>query len=371
MLLLRDAQRHDLAALRALAAELNSVNLPDDARALAAIVERSRRSFAGRIRAPLERSYVFVLEEPRSGRVLGTSMLIAQHGTRESPCTFFDVAQREHYSSTLDRHFRHAVLSIGYHFDGPTEIGGLVVHPRDRGGEERPGKQLAYVRLLFVAMHRQRFRDRLLAELMPPLLPDGRSLFWEACGKRFTGLEYQEADRRSRENKEFIQQLFPPGGLYVTLFPRRVQRALGAVGPATRGVRHLLERVGFRPVHRIDPFDGGPHYEAAVDDVTLVRAHRRLRLARRDLTAPGPARSAPRRSGTAADGSPGSAGRCAGQPGDGEEILAAVERPDGRIRFRAVRTAARVEGDELVLPREARDLLLAAPGDRIDCVPFD
>jgi arginine N-succinyltransferase len=370
MLLLRDAQRHDLGALRALAAELNSVNLPDDPRALATIVDRSRRSFGGQIRAPLERSHVFVLEEPRSGRILGTSMLIAQHGTRESPCTFFDVTQREHYSSTLDRHFRHAVLSIGYHFDGPTEIGGLVVNPRDRGGAARPGKQLAYVRLLYVAMHRERFRDRLLAELMPPLLPDGRSLFWESCGKRFTGLEYQEADRRSRENKEFIQQLFPPGGIYVTLFPRRVQKVLGAVGPATLGVKHLLEQVGFRMVNRIDPFDGGPHYEAAVEDVTLVRAHRRLRLAARDLPAPSPAASAHRRTGTACDGAPGSAGGRAGEPGGGEEILAAVERPDGRIRFRAVRTAARVEGDELVLPREAKDLLRAGPGQAVHCVPF-
>ena len=342
MLLLRDAQRPDLQALRALAAELNSVNLPDEERALAAIVERSRRSFSGRIRDPRERAYVFVLEDPRSGRVLGTSALIAQHGTRDSPCTFFDVSEREHYSSTLDRYFRHKVLTIGYHFDGPTEIGGLVVHARDRGGGARPGKQLAHVRLLYLAMHRQRFRDRLLAELMPPLLPDGRSLFWESCGKRFTGLEYQEADKMSRRNKEFIQQLFPPGDIYATLFPPRVQKMLGAVGPATLGVRHMLERVGFRYVDRIDPFDGGPHYEANVEDVTLVRAYRRLRVAPRDLT--------PR--------------------ADGPESLVAVERPAGRLRFRAVRTGARIQGEDLVLPREAKDLLLVGPGERVHVIPF-
>jgi arginine N-succinyltransferase len=342
LLLLRDAQRTDLRALRRLAAELNSVNLPDEERALADIVDRSQRSFAGRIRDPLQRAYVFVLEEPRSGRVLGTSMVIAQHGTRDSPCTFFDLSEREHYSSTLDRHFRHKVLSIGYHFDGPTEIGGLVVDPAARGGPARPGKQLAFVRFLYVAMHRDRFREKILAELLPPLLPDGRSLFWESCGKRFTGLDYQEADKRSRQNKEFIQQLFPPGDIYVTLFPPRVQRALGGVGPATLGVKHLLERVGFRWVERIDPFDGGPHYEAVVEDVTLVRAYRRLRVARRSLEE--------------RDSAP--------------DQLVGVERAEGRIRFRAVRTPARVEGDELVLAREARDLLLVGPGERVHLVPF-
>ena len=217
-----------------------------------------------------------------------------------------------------------------------------MVQPRARGGEERPGKQLSYVRFLYIAMHRDRFRKKLLAELMPPLLPDGRSLFWESCGKRFTGLEYQEADQRSRENKEFIQQLFPPGGIYVTLFPARVQKLVGAVGPTTLGVKHLLERVGFRYVDRIDPFDGGPHYEARVEDVTLVRAYRRLRVSARDLPAGAPE----------------------------QEHLVAVERPDARMHLRAVRTRASFENDDLLLPREAKDLLLVGPGERVHSIPF-
>ncbi len=343
MLLLRDAQKADLRALGTLAADLNSVNLPNDERALAEIVDRSSRSFTSRVRNPLARSYVFVLEEPRTGRVVGTSMVIAQHGTRDSPCTFLDVSEREHYSSTLDRHFRHKVLSIGYHFDGPTEIGGLVVHPEDRGGEAKPGKQLAYVRFLYIAMHRDRFRDKVLAELMPPLLPDGRSLFWESCGKRFTGLDYQEADKKSRQNKEFIQQLFPAGDMYATLFPPRVQRLLGAVAPETLGVKHLLEQVGFRHVDRIDPFDGGPHYEAKLEDVTLVRAYRRLRVAERDLA-----------------------------PREQEAMrLVGAERSEGKVRFRAVRAQVRVDGDDALLPREAKELLKVCAGDRVHVIPFE
>lgn len=340
MLLLRDVQRTDLPALRALARVLNSVNLPADDAALAAIVDRSARSFSGRIADPLRRSYVFVLEDPRRRRVVGTSMLIAQHGTRESPCTFFDVAEREHYSSTLDRHFRHRVLQLGYHFDGPTEIGGLVVAPAARRSPARPGKQLSWVRLLYLAMHPERFRDTVLAELMPPLSPDGKSAFWECCGRRFTGLDYQEADKRSRENKEFIQQLFPTADLYATLFPPRVQRLLGSVGRGTEPARRLLERAGFRYVHRIDPFDGGPHWEAKVAELAPVRAFRRARVSGRD---------------------PGRA--------DGERLVA-VERPGRRPAFRAVRTPARLDGDEVLLPPEARRLLGARAGDRVAFVPF-
>jgi arginine N-succinyltransferase len=340
MLLLRDARRSDLKSLARLAKVLDTVNLPYDERALSAIIDESVRSFQGRIPDPLRRRYVFVAEEPRSGRVIGTSMVIAQHGTRESPCTFFDVSEREHYSSTLDRHFRHRVLSMGYHFDGPTEIGGLVVHPGLRGSAAQPGKQLAFVRFLYMAMHPDRFRETVLAELMPPLSRDGRSLFWEAFGKRFTDLDYQTADKKSRENKEFIQQLFPPVDVYATLFSPAVRRHLGKVGPATEPVRRMLERIGFRAVNRIDPFDGGPHYEARLAEVSLVRAHRSARLAE----APAPA--------------------------DAPDALVGIERGAGRVRFRAVRCPAALEGGAVRIPAPAGRLLEARPGDRMHVVPL-
>ncbi len=373
MYLLRDAHEGDSRALKTLARELNSVNLPDDDRALASIIERSRRSFAGLVRDPLERVYLFVLEDLRRRRVVGTSMVIAQHGTRESPCTFFDVSEREHYSSTLDRHFRHEVLSIGYHFDGPTEIGGLVVHPAARSGDEKPGKQLSYVRFLYMAMFRERFRETVLAELMPPLTRDGKSLFWEACGRRFTGLDYQEADKRSRGNKEFIQQLFPPADIYATLFSPRVQRLLGTVGPGSEGARRLLERIGFRYVNRIDPFDGGPHYEARLSDVSLVREHRRLRVAAAPLENVGPSEAAtvrgPTRGELVRHGEPASARRPVGVEVQDRLVGVALRRADAR--FRAVRTSCLIEKGAVRLSRAAGDALRVRAGDEVHIVPFD
>jgi len=344
MLILRDAQKRDLPGLRRLARVLNSVNLPDDPKALAAIVERSERSFTGRIADPLERHYVFVAESPRTGQLVGTSLVIAKHGTRESPCTFFNVAVREHYSGTLDRHFRHQVLSIGYHFDGPTEIGGLVVHPRLRGAPEKPGKQLALVRFLYMAAFPERFRETVLAELMPPLTRDGRSAFWESFGRRFTGLDYQTADKLSRANKEFIQQLFPPFDVYTTLLPAGVQRMLGTVGPKTRPVERMLSRLGFRFVDRIDPFDGGPHYEARLADVSLVKAHRTAPLSATPLQ--------PRKAAA-------------------PEHLVARIAERGPDRFRAVRAQARVGPDGLSIPRSAAAALGAQAGETLHLVPFE
>ena len=104
----------------------------------------------------------------------------------------------------------------------------------------------------------------------------------------------------------------------------------------------MLARIGFRYVDRIDPFDGGPHYEARLAEISVVRGHRRLVVAEEPL-----------------------------EPGKRDpEVLAAVVRTAGPNRFRAVRTRARVTGKRVRVPPEAARLLGVTQGDEIDVVPF-
>jgi arginine N-succinyltransferase len=268
---IRAATRADHAALLELARYLDSVNLPHDPDVVAQILDLSERSFSGEITSPKRREYVFVLRECATGRVVGTSMIIGQLGRREAPYIYFDVHTEERYSATLDRHFAHQVLTIGYSYDGPTEIGGLVVHPDVRRSEGRAGMLISYVRFLWMAAHRELVQPLVLAELLPPLEPDGTSHLWEAVGRHFTGLTYREADRLSKQNKEFIRGLFPDGDIYASLLSPEAQSVIGKVGPQTRGVELLLRRIGFRYWDRVDPFDGGPHFVARLDEILLVR----------------------------------------------------------------------------------------------------
>ena len=283
MFLLRDIAPADLDDLQKAAVHLDSVNLPDDRPALAEIIERSiaPRSPAScpspNAASCSSRPGWVTATEP--GEVVGTSMIFAQHGSRRAPHVFFDVLEEERYSETLDRHVAHRVLRIGYNYKGLTEIGGLALRPEFRRHPERLGRSLAYVRFLYLARHRQLFRDEVLSELMPPLEPDGTSLLWESLGRQFTGLTYQEADRLSQTNKEFIRALFPQDPIYTTLLPPHVQALIGEVGPETKGVEKMLREVGFAYAHRIDPFDGGPHFHARTDDITLVRAARVAQVA--------------------------------------------------------------------------------------------
>jgi arginine N-succinyltransferase len=275
---IRGVESSDEEQLLDVARHLDTVNLPDDRDAIREIIDLSQRSFTGEVKDPKKREYVFVLADMREKRLVGTSMIIAQLGRRDAPYIYFDVIEEQKYSQTLDKHFYHTLLRIGYSYSGPTEIGGLIVLPQYRKAPERLGRIISYARFLFIASRRSLFRDEILAELLPPLEPDGTSHLWEALGRHFTELSYAEADFLSKKNKEFIKSLCPDGVVYASLLPRAAQGVIGKVGAQTRGVEKLLKRIGFRYADRIDPFDGGPHFTAPTDEITLVQRTRRARI---------------------------------------------------------------------------------------------
>lgn len=275
---IRGALPSDEEQILSVARHLNTVNLPDDREGVRLILEAAHKSFTGATKDPKRREYVFVLVDKTQDKIIGTSMIFGQLGRREAPYIYLDVIDEERYSQTLDKHFKHTTLSIGYSYDGPTEIGGLVLLPDYRRVPERLGQFVSYVRFLFIKMHRELFRDELLAELLPPLEKDGTSHLWEALGRHFTGMTYAEADRLSKRNKEFIRALFPEGTIYASLLPKLAQDVIGKVGAQTRGVEKMLRRIGFRYAERVDPFDGGPHFTALTDEVSLVQRTEKSRV---------------------------------------------------------------------------------------------
>jgi arginine N-succinyltransferase len=262
--------------LLALAYHLDTVNLPNDRQAVEGVLRASEGSFSGTLAPVANRRYVFVVQDKQTGHLVGTSSIVAQLGRPDAPYVFLDVSTEEKYSRDRKLHYHHQVLRLGFSYDGPTELAGLVVDPNYRQHPARLGLSISYMRLLYIAAQRGLFQDELLAELLPPLEPDGRSHLWDALGKRFTNLTYREADRLSHENKDFIRDLFPSQSVYSCLLSEEAQRVIGEVGAQTKGVEKMLTRIGFSYNDRVDPFDGGPHFTATTDDVTPIRAYRTL-----------------------------------------------------------------------------------------------
>jgi len=344
MFVVRESRPDDLDAIYSIAKHLDSYNLPYDKEEIGKLLRLSVKSFRASIPV-VDRTYTFVVEDSLSGKLVGTSMLHAQHGTHRSPHVYLDVLQDEHYSETLDNYLVHQALLIGYNYNGPSEIGGLIVLPEYRGHAESLGKLLSCARFLFIAMNRSLFREYVLSELMPRLEEDGTSRLWKHFGKRFTGLTYREADQLSKDNKEFIKSLFPHGMVYTSLFPPEVQAEIGEVGPQTKGVERLLTRIGFRYANQIDPFDGGPHFVARTDKISLVANARKANIA---LCSP----STP-------------------EQGNSEQHLVAI--PSGATRgFRCTwcRGRALGEGATLMLPTDIAEALGAQVGDAAWTVPL-
>ncbi|MGZ3794793.1 MAG: arginine N-succinyltransferase [Pseudobdellovibrionaceae bacterium] len=275
--IVRAVHHDDLNQLVDLAKQFSLLNLPGDRKVLSQKIDRSVQSFAGKL-AKSQSEYLFVLEDTEEKLIVGSSLVIAKHGTEEVPHCFFKILKRDMFSQDLGVGFIHQVLRFQLDNDGPTEIGGLLVDKVYRRRPEKLGKQISLARFLYMGLHPEKFESRVLCELTPPLTEEGRSEFWEALGRRFTGLPYQEADMLSQSHKEFIESLFPKDDIYLCLLDGKARLVLGRVGEATKPAQHLLESIGFEYLDEVDPFDGGPHYGANVEDILPIKLGKRVKL---------------------------------------------------------------------------------------------
>jgi arginine N-succinyltransferase len=271
MFILRSVQPNDLKDLFRLSNIMTFINLPADEDLISAKIDSSIKSFHNPSKRLWENYYIFVLEDHESGEVLGVSMIHAQHGTDHEQHFFLSVGQESKFSQTINTGFVHGTLKLGMETNGPTEIGGLILDPEFRGHAEKLGKQLSYVRFLYMAKNPERFKPMIHSELMPPLDKFGNSPLWEAVGRRFLNMNYHEADVLSRNNKEFILSLFPSENIYQTLLPMEARESIGKVGKETEPVKKMLEDIGFKYTFEVDPFDGGPHFRCPLKDIKPIK----------------------------------------------------------------------------------------------------
>ena len=334
--IVRPVHFDDLTGLVDLAKQFNLLNLPGDKKVLSEKIDRSVQSFAGDL--PKEKSeYLFVVEDIEENLIVGSSLILAKHGTEDVPHSYFRILKKDHFSRALGIGFIHQVLRFQLDFDGPSEIGGLLVDKIYRRRPEKLGKQISLSRFMYMAIHPERFEPRVLCELTPPLTDENRSEFWEALGRRFTGLNYTEADLLSQTNKEFIESLFPVEDIYLCLLDSKARVVLGRVGEATKPAQHLLESIGFEYLDEVDPFDGGPHYGCDVKDILPVKQGRKLIVTE-------------------------------GKESQFKDRMLVSTTDE---EFKMVLSPCDIRDDEVVLPSKQRDILGIEHGSTVFVAPFD
>jgi arginine N-succinyltransferase len=267
----RAATGADLDALKSLAALTGGgfTNLPDNREALAERLAWSDASYARQVSDPDDELYMLVLEHGPTGRIGGTACLFSRVGVRW-PFYSYKLTTLSMHSKELGRTFRTGVLHLTNDFDGLSEVGGLFLHPELRTGGL--GRLLARSRYLFLARHRARFGERVLAELRGRIRADGSSPFWDGLAGRFFGMGFHEADAFNSVNgNQFIADLMPKFPVYVALLPADAQDALGQPHEAGRAAQRMLEKEGFAFNGYLDIFDGGPTMDARIADLRGVR----------------------------------------------------------------------------------------------------
>ncbi len=243
-------------------------NLPADRDALGEKLATSAEAFANTGDELTHETFVLVLENTQTGAIRGTCQLMTQVGQRW-PFYSYRLNTLTQYSQELDRTVRAELLSLVTDLEGASEVGGLFLHPNERAGGL--GLLLARSRYLFVAMHRTRFADRILAELRGIIDERGGSPFWDGVAGRFFGMNFQEADYFNAINgNQFIADLMPKHPVYVAMLDREAEKVIGLPHPTGRAAMRMLEKEGFAYEGYVDIFDGGPTMIAKTDQVVSV-----------------------------------------------------------------------------------------------------
>lgn len=302
MFVIRQAAPTDLDDLHSLAKQTFFINLPPDRDIIARKIEQSVASFErlgapGRA-APVARTprhtgesagagikdltsrsdlFLVVLEDVEGRGVIGTSQVVSHMGGPGSPRVSLELGAMSRRSESLKIEWTHQTAKVAKDDSGPSEIGGLILNHAFRGHKLRLGRLLSFVRFHMIGLHRARFAERVVAEMLGPIDKNGYNPFFEKFTRHYIPRSFAEVYRFSQTSKEFVTGLLPTGAIDLSIMDPEVANSAGAVSEDTVPARRMLEKLGFVDRGHIDPLDGGPHLEARTADIGLVQATRKLK----------------------------------------------------------------------------------------------
>ena len=272
MLIVRPVAFTDISAIEQLAefAGASVTTLPSDRQHLCDLIAATQRALKSEITEPAGETYHFLLVDTAKDKVLGIAGINAAVGIT-SPFYSYRLQDIVHVSDDLQIHNRVPALTLCHDYTGYTSLCTLYVLPEAETPEAL--HLLSRARLLFIAQHRHRFADRVLAEIQGVVDEQGRSPFWEDLGRHFFTMDMAHANYLTGVcDKGFIADLMPRFPVYTPLLSRKARSVIGEVRPDRLPVVDLLEREGFRYEEYVDIFDAGPTLEARIDTLTTVLA---------------------------------------------------------------------------------------------------
>jgi arginine N-succinyltransferase len=272
MLVIRPIILQDLDQLESLSAltGYGLTTLPRDKKLLGRRIRASLRGFEKLADddRPRGETYLFVMEDMATGKVVGTCAIVSKVGGFE-PFYAYRIERTVHESKMLNVRKEIEVLNLVELHDGPCEVGSLFLDPKYRRGGA--GRLLSLCRFLFMAQFPEYFDPEVIAEMRGVVDEKGQSPLWDALGRHFFDIDYPTADYLSAVNKRFIADLMPKHPIYIPLLPPDAQAVIGKVHEQTAPAMKMLEDEGFECFGLVDIFEGGPVVRCALSEIRSVK----------------------------------------------------------------------------------------------------
>ena len=210
---------------------------------------------------------LFVADD--DGEILGISGIIPRLGV-ERPFYSFKKSRHARKASRADLSVKYDTLQLTSDFDDYTELATMFVSPDHRG--KGVARLLSFGRLGFIHSHRDRFNDRLMAEIRGWFDKDENSPFWDHIASKFIQTDFSTADALSAASGEFMIELMPALPILMNLVPVEAQECAGKPHELSIGAMKLLMEAGFEDTDICDIFDGGPSIQCRTDKTIIAQS---------------------------------------------------------------------------------------------------
>lgn len=187
MMVIRPVERSDVSALMQLASKTGGglTSLPANEATLSVRIERAIKTWQGEL-PKSEQGYVFVLEDSETGTVAGICAIEVAVGLND-PWYNYRVGTLVHASKELNVYNALPTLFLSNDHTGSSELCTLFLDPKWR--KEGNGYLLSKSRFMFMAAFRDKFNDKVVAEMRGVIDEHGYSPFWQSLGKRFFSMD--------------------------------------------------------------------------------------------------------------------------------------------------------------------------------------
>jgi len=278
MIIVRPIKKSDLKALHQIAIDSGHgfTSLPVNEQLLQQRINHTEASFAKEVTEAGSEGYLFVMEDTETGKVVGTSGIEAAVGLDDA-FYHYHLGKVVHSSRELNIYNTVETLSLCNDYTGASEICTLFLSDSHR--KNNNGRFLSRFRFLFIAEHKERFSETIIAEMRGVSDENGSSPFWEWLEEHFFSMDFPTADYLTGiGKKEFIAELMPKYPIYVNLLSKDAQDVINKVHPQTVPALRLLEAEGFARRGYVDIFDAGPTVESHVNNIRTVGHSQRCQV---------------------------------------------------------------------------------------------